>query len=66
MAKLDNPSVCPMGSQLPLHRGALSPARLAAEICDHYCRFPREAREGDCLDEVCRECPMSRILELIR
>lgn len=39
--------------------------QVAAEFCDHYCRFPREALDEEILQKAhCDGCPMARVLKL--
>ena len=38
--------------------------KLAAEICDHYCKFPVDVDEPEALEMNCRGCPMARLLAL--
>lgn len=34
------------------------------KFCDDYCRWPRETRDKDALDERCVSCPMVLMLKL--
>ena len=31
------------------------------EICDNYCRYPREV-EGDAIFDICENCPFNRLI----
>lgn len=42
------------------HRGA----QLAGDICDHCCRYPKEA-DPDELTTICEACPVTRLMELL-
>ena len=38
---------------------------MAEELCDEYCRFPRETEDADSLQELhCDNCPLIRVLNL--
>lgn len=40
-------------------------ARVAEEFCDHYCRFPRECRDEEELQEQhCDSCALIKLLNL--
>lgn len=39
--------------------------QVAAEFCDNYCRFPREALDEEILHEAhCDSCPLIKLLNL--
>ena len=33
-----------------------------AEFCDHYCKYPYEAKSQEELDKICEKCPFERIV----
>ena len=35
---------------------------VAAKMCDHYCRFPREVEDEDLMAEICDECPLNKLM----
>lgn len=35
---------------------------VAAKMCDHYCRFPREVEAEDLMSEICDECPLNKLM----
>ena len=37
---------------------------MAQIFCDEYCRFPREAKDEDELDEHCNRCHLVALLNL--
>lgn len=37
---------------------------MAQIFCDEYCRFPREAKDEDELDEHCDRCHLVELLNL--
>lgn len=34
---------------------------LATEMCEKYCRFPSEVSDPDQMDEICANCPLTRL-----
>ena len=40
-----------------------SPEDLAAEICNHYCRFPEAYDDNDrMIEEKCNDCPLGELV----
>ena len=40
-----------------------SPEDLAAEICNHYCRFPEAYDDNDrMIEEKCNDCPLRELV----
>ena len=37
---------------------------LASDICDHCCRYPKEA-DAEELPTICEACPAKRLMEMI-
>lgn len=41
-----------------------SPEDLAAEICNHYCRFPEAYDDNDrMIEEKCNDCPLGELVK---
>lgn len=41
-----------------------SPEDLAAEICNHYCRFPEAYDDNDrMIEEKCNNCPLGELVK---
>lgn len=41
-----------------------SPEDLAAEICNHYCRFPEAYDDNDrMIEEKCNSCPLGELVK---
>lgn len=38
--------------------------KVAEKFCDNYCRFPREIKDEDALQEHCDDCALARLLNL--
>lgn len=60
-------AVSKVSDQALLHHIYYHINNVAAEICDHYCKYPHtwdEELEGSTLiDTVCKNCPLSKMLE---
>ena len=41
-----------------------SGTQVASDICDHCCRYPKEA-DPDELTTICEACPVTRLMEMI-
>lgn len=38
---------------------------MVEDICDHLCRFPKEASDPEAMEEICAECQMGKYVCLI-
>ena len=38
--------------------------KMAEKFCDNYCRFPREIKDPDALEDVCAGCELIKVLNL--
>ena len=38
---------------------------MVEDICDHLCRFPKEASDPEAMEEICAECQMEKYVCLI-
>lgn len=39
--------------------------KLTEKFCDKYCKFAREIKNQDELDEICESCPMNELADLL-
>ncbi len=39
--------------------------KLPAEICDNYCRYPRNNMDADSFEDICRTCPVNDLAALL-
>ena len=40
-------------------------AELTEKFCYNYCKYPGTCSNQDELDQVCDECPMNRVVEML-
>lgn len=39
--------------------------KITEKFCEKYCKFPQECKDQNELDDICDECPMNELTELL-
>lgn len=35
---------------------------VVSDMCDNYCRHPREIKDEDLLNDICEQCPLNKLM----
>lgn len=35
---------------------------VVGDMCDNYCRHPREIKDEDLLNDICEQCPLNKLM----
>lgn len=39
--------------------------KITEKFCDNYCKYPCQTKDQNDLDDICEECPMNELFELL-
>ena len=39
--------------------------KITEKFCENYCKFSQECKDQNELDDICDECPMNELTELL-
>ncbi len=39
--------------------------KITDKFCNRYCKYPHIAKEQEQLDDICEDCPMNELFELL-